>query len=110
MPLICDLQTGATDGIGKGYCWALAAKGINIIMVSRSPDKLQKVKSELQSQFPQIDVRCITHDFSMVEDEDEQKFRKALQSLFPKIGILVSVINLECQLFDCFLCPLFSFR
>lgn len=37
--------TGATDGIGLGFCEELAAFGINICLVSRNATKLAKTEA-----------------------------------------------------------------
>ena len=39
--------TGATDGIGKAYAEEMARQGIDVILISRSIDKLQKVAKEI---------------------------------------------------------------
>lgn len=39
--------TGATDGIGKGLAIALAKRGFNIVLISRTLEKLQTVAKEL---------------------------------------------------------------
>jgi 17beta-estradiol 17-dehydrogenase / very-long-chain 3-oxoacyl-CoA reductase len=39
--------TGCTDGIGKAYANQLAAAGFNVILVSRTLDKLQNLKQEI---------------------------------------------------------------
>ena len=41
------IVTGATDGIGKEYARELARLGVNIILMSRSLDKLTKVAQEI---------------------------------------------------------------
>ena len=35
------LVTGATDGIGRAYADVLASKGLDVVIVSRSEEKLQ---------------------------------------------------------------------
>ena len=40
------LVTGATDGIGRAYADVLASKGLNVVVVSRSEEKLQVCTSE----------------------------------------------------------------
>lgn len=45
------LVTGASDGIGEALCHELASSGLNIIMVSRTESKMQKVKADLENQF-----------------------------------------------------------
>ena len=39
--------TGSTDGIGKAYAEELARKGLNIVLISRSPDKLNATAQEI---------------------------------------------------------------
>jgi 17beta-estradiol 17-dehydrogenase / very-long-chain 3-oxoacyl-CoA reductase len=39
--------TGSTDGIGKEYAKELAKRGLNIVLISRSIDKLNKIASEI---------------------------------------------------------------
>lgn len=41
------LVTGCTEGIGKEYARQLAARGLNIVLVSRNQAKLESVKQEL---------------------------------------------------------------
>ena len=51
------LVTGSTDGIGKAYAFALAKKGLNIVLVSRSPYKLQNVAAELEEKYSGIKTK-----------------------------------------------------
>uniref|UniRef100_A0A9L0IKA2 Very-long-chain 3-oxoacyl-CoA reductase n=1 Tax=Equus asinus TaxID=9793 RepID=A0A9L0IKA2_EQUAS len=39
--------TGGTDGIGKSYAEELAKRGMKIVLISRSQDKLDQVSSEI---------------------------------------------------------------
>jgi 17beta-estradiol 17-dehydrogenase / very-long-chain 3-oxoacyl-CoA reductase len=55
--------TGSTDGIGEGFAHALAAKGFNIVQVSRNQLKLEKTAADLRSKFG-IQVKNIQKDFS----------------------------------------------
>ena len=56
--------TGATDGIGKGFAEALAREGFNIILVSRTQEKLQKFESELKQINKEIMTHIIVYDFA----------------------------------------------
>ena len=40
--------TGSTDGIGKAFAEVLAEQGFNIIIVGRSPEKLERTKKEME--------------------------------------------------------------
>lgn len=39
--------TGATDGIGLAYAKELAARNVNIVLISRSEEKLRRVCAEI---------------------------------------------------------------
>jgi 17beta-estradiol 17-dehydrogenase / very-long-chain 3-oxoacyl-CoA reductase len=41
--------TGATDGIGKAFAEQFAAKGFNILLVSRNQTKLTTVANDLSN-------------------------------------------------------------
>ena len=51
------LVTGSTDGIGKAYAFNLARQGLNIILVSRSPYKLQNVAAEIEEKYSGIKTK-----------------------------------------------------
>lgn len=55
--------TGGSDGIGKGFARVLAKQGFSICLIARNPTKLNNVKNEIQNDFPQVQVKCITADF-----------------------------------------------
>ena len=40
-------MTGCTGGIGLAYCHELAATGLNLVLISRSVEKLDKVTRKL---------------------------------------------------------------
>ncbi|XP_026680649.1 hydroxysteroid dehydrogenase-like protein 1 [Diaphorina citri] len=41
--------TGCTDGIGRAYAHELARRGINIVLISRTLEKLKKTAKEIES-------------------------------------------------------------
>ncbi|XP_068173815.1 very-long-chain 3-oxoacyl-CoA reductase-B [Antennarius striatus] len=80
--------TGATDGIGKAYAEELARRGFNMVLISRSQEKLEDVASALASRCG-VDTRTISADFSCVDIY--QKIRDGLAGL--EIGILVNNVG-----------------
>lgn len=44
---VFTVVTGSTDGIGKAYALELASYGVNIVLISRSTEKLRKVAKEI---------------------------------------------------------------
>lgn len=58
------LVTGASSGIGHEFCCQLAAAGVNLVMVARREDLLQKIAQELINQY-QIQTLVIAQDLSL---------------------------------------------
>ncbi|XP_038053152.1 inactive hydroxysteroid dehydrogenase-like protein 1 [Patiria miniata] len=81
--------TGSTDGIGKAYAQALASHGVNIILISRSADKLKKVAKDLETNF-NIKTKTIQADFSQ-GGEIYDDIERQMQGL--QIGILVNNVG-----------------
>lgn len=44
---ILSVVTGATDGIGKAYAEALAKKGLSVVLISRTEEKLKTVATQI---------------------------------------------------------------
>ncbi|KAJ1526172.1 hypothetical protein ONE63_009331 [Megalurothrips usitatus] len=81
--------TGSTDGIGKAYALELARRGVNICLISRSLDKLQKTAAEIETRF-HVKTMVIAADFSRgqpVFDEIEAKLKEI------PVGILVNNVG-----------------
>ncbi|XP_046859287.1 very-long-chain 3-oxoacyl-CoA reductase-like [Xenia sp. Carnegie-2017] len=55
--------TGCTDGIGKEYARQLAAKGLNIVLMSRTKEKLEAVAVEIEKDY-NVETKIIQVDFS----------------------------------------------
>uniref|UniRef100_UPI00358F8676 very-long-chain 3-oxoacyl-CoA reductase n=1 Tax=Myxine glutinosa TaxID=7769 RepID=UPI00358F8676 len=81
--------TGATDGIGKAYAIELARKGKDIVLISRSQEKLSKVALEIADQFHVV-TKTIAVDFSNVEGI-YSTIADAIKGL--DIGILVNNVG-----------------
>jgi len=46
--MLCfEVVTGATDGIGKAYAVEFSRRGLNVVLISRSSEKLQAVATEI---------------------------------------------------------------
>ncbi|XP_011303687.1 inactive hydroxysteroid dehydrogenase-like protein 1 isoform X2 [Fopius arisanus] len=82
--------TGSTDGIGKAYARELASRGINLILISRTLERLEKTREEILSVNNQIQVKIITADFS----KGQQVFKGIECELKDvPIGILVNNVG-----------------
>ncbi|CAF1116421.1 unnamed protein product [Adineta steineri] len=58
------LVTGSTDGIGKAYAHQLAKRGLNIVLISRTKERLEEVAKEIQNKYSNIQVKTIPIDFT----------------------------------------------
>ena len=57
------LITGASSGFGKEFATIFAKDGYNLVLVARSTDKLEKIKSQLEMLYG-VDVFVVTLDLS----------------------------------------------
>ncbi|XP_032684663.1 very-long-chain 3-oxoacyl-CoA reductase [Odontomachus brunneus] len=55
--------TGATDGLGKAFAKALAEKGLDIVLVSRSISKLKDVAAEIKQKYG-VETRIVEADLT----------------------------------------------
>ncbi|XP_039723314.1 very-long-chain 3-oxoacyl-CoA reductase [Pteropus medius] len=84
--------TGSTDGIGKSYAKELAKRGMKIVLISRSQDKLNQVSSEIREKF-KVETRTIAVDFASEDIYD--KIKASLAGL--QIGVLVNNVGMSYQ-------------
>lgn len=85
------LVTGATDGIGKAYATALAKKGLNVVLVSRTLSKLEDVAKEIESEF-KVETKVIAADFTGGPEIYENIVK---QTTGLEIGVLVNNVGMS---------------
>ena len=56
--------TGSSDGIGRVMALQMAKYGFNLVLVSRTQEKLEKVKEECKRINPEVQVETVALDFS----------------------------------------------
>ncbi|XP_073479825.1 17-beta-hydroxysteroid dehydrogenase type 3-like [Aquarana catesbeiana] len=82
--------TGATDGIGKSYAKELAKMGFNVVLISRTLEKLQNVAAEIEKQSGRK-AKIIQADFTGGA-EIYPNIEEGLKDL--DIGILVNNVGM----------------
>jgi 17beta-estradiol 17-dehydrogenase / very-long-chain 3-oxoacyl-CoA reductase len=85
--------TGSTDGIGKGYAKALAKKGINLYLVSRSEDKLKATADEIRKINSNVEIRTLSVDFKKATPAT---YKTTVANAFKdlEIGILINNVGM----------------
>jgi 17beta-estradiol 17-dehydrogenase / very-long-chain 3-oxoacyl-CoA reductase len=88
--------TGATDGIGLGFCEVLVSLGFNLVLISRNPDKLQTTVERLQALRPggHPEARLKTIAFNFKDSSDSAKYEALIAELRGlDIGLLVNNVG-----------------
>ena len=89
-------MTGASDGIGKEYALQLAAKGFNIVLVSRTKSKLESLATEIQSKNGSTQTKILAMDFARNQDSDFAALESLVQDL--DVSILVNNVGLSHEM------------
>jgi len=84
------LVTGCTQGIGKEYAVELAARGLNIVLVSRNKETLGLVAQEIEQRF-NVRTEIIVVDFT--EPSAVETVVKEVSKLKIDIGVLVNNVG-----------------
>jgi len=84
--------TGATDGIGLAMSHELARKGLNIVLISRSQDKLNQAAAEITEK-SKVQVKTLSVDFSNWDAASKENVRSTLRAL--DVGVLVNNVGMS---------------
>ena len=80
------IVTGASDGIGKQFAIQLAECGFNVVLLSRSIDRLELVAKEIRALKhlkSTVDARVYPFDFSKADEKDWT----ALKAMISKLDV-----------------------
>uniref|UniRef100_A0A1A7YX37 Hydroxysteroid (17-beta) dehydrogenase 3 n=1 Tax=Iconisemion striatum TaxID=60296 RepID=A0A1A7YX37_9TELE len=92
--------TGASEGIGRAYAFALAERGMNVVIMSRTKATLDLLAKELGEATGQ-EVKVIVADFSCDDifgEIEEQLKDLNIGVLVNNVGVLPSII--PCKFLD----------
>jgi 17beta-estradiol 17-dehydrogenase / very-long-chain 3-oxoacyl-CoA reductase len=91
-PNVWAVVTGSTDGIGLAYAKAMAEKGYCVLLISRNPEKLNKVKKEIELKYKNcFEVRTLAVDFS--KSNIYETIKAELQKL-DEIHVLINNVGM----------------
>lgn len=85
--------TGPTDGIGKGFAFQLAQKGLNLILVGRNPDKLKDVSDSIKGKYGKVEIKSVVVDFSGDLDEGVKRIKETIEGL--DVGVLINNVGVS---------------
>lgn len=86
--------TGASDGIGKEYALALAAKGYNLVLVSRTESKLSALAADISAKYgSKVSTKILAMDFALNNDLDYGRLNKLIEGL--DVSILINNVGLS---------------
>lgn len=92
--------TGSSDGLGKAFAFSFASLGFNLLLISRSIDKLNKVRQEILALYPKISIKIIAVDFLRSR---EPGFFDSIYQEIQNLDISVLINNVACDYCEEFL-------
>ncbi|MGO1570628.1 MAG: SDR family NAD(P)-dependent oxidoreductase, partial [Canibacter sp.] len=105
------LITGASAGLGRAFATRLARQSVDLVLVARNTARLEKLKSDLESQQPDLTIEIISAD--LATDAGIDVVRERLSDRNTPIDLLInnagfglkepldrSSLTAERQLFD----------
>ena len=82
--------TGATGGIGEGYCKVLASLGFHLVLVGRNQGPLEALQAKLVRDHPFMQIKWVVVDFVKTSSREWSKnFMDAVKDV--DVGLLVNV-------------------
>jgi len=88
--------TGSTDGIGKAYAFELAKRGFNLVLISRTPKKLEDVANEIKEKHSDVQIKNIPFDFTNASLADyESTILSELNKL--EVGVLINNVGMSYE-------------
>jgi 17beta-estradiol 17-dehydrogenase / very-long-chain 3-oxoacyl-CoA reductase len=85
------MVTGASDGLGKSFCEEFASEGFNIILVSRTLNKLQAVETHLKKKYPGILFHLVEFDFDKLTQLEN--YENSFKNIVEKFDVSILVNN-----------------
>ena len=86
------MVTGASDGIGKAYAEQLAKKGFNIVLISRTPSKLEEFAVGIEEKY-KVETEVLSVDFSSNDWGWYEVIREVLSDL--EVAVLVNNVGMS---------------
>ncbi len=92
------IVTGGTSGIGEAFVHRMGEEGLNVLIISRSEDKLKKTCKDFADSFPKLKATYLVYDFGTSDDKVTEAFYNKLQETLPTLtggaGVLINNVGL----------------
>ncbi|RYH24016.1 SDR family NAD(P)-dependent oxidoreductase [archaeon] len=88
-------MTGSTDGIGQAMAFEFAKKGLNLVLISRSQEKLETTAREISAKYPDVKVKVLAVDYSQFDAASRNAVADLIKDL--DIGVLVNNVGISYQ-------------
>lgn len=79
--------TGAGRGIGRAVAWALAKRGVELAICSRSSGEIEAVADAIRSE---LGVRCLARACDVTSEASVGEFAAEVARLWPETEILIN--------------------
>ncbi|KAL4508336.1 hypothetical protein ABPG72_003640 [Tetrahymena utriculariae] len=89
------IVTGASDGIGKQFCYSLSKRGFNVVLVVRNQEKTLPIVDDLKKKFPSVSYKIVVADFtnSLRDDAFFNNIVEKVKNL--DVSILVNNVGID---------------
>ena len=81
------IVTGASSGIGAAFAWALAARGMDLVLVARGEDRLVALAGAIKAKHA---VRAVVVATDLARPDSAEVIRAAVEAAGLSVGLLVN--------------------
>lgn len=83
--------TGASDGIGFAMAKEFVRKGMSVVLISRTQNRLEEKQKEILEKYPKAQVKILAVDFSNFDQAARASVEAFLKGL--NVGVLVNNVG-----------------
>jgi short-subunit dehydrogenase len=81
------LVTGASKGLGAAFAHALAARGVNLVLVARSQESLEALAKELEYEYP---IKAVALTADLAQAGEAQRIVRELEQRIIQVDLLIN--------------------
>ena len=88
------LITGGSEGIGLEFANELARSGFDLVIASRSQEKLNNATETIKHSNKEVNTKSIAIDFAKASPSEIRKFFDDATEAYPNLRILVNNVGI----------------